>query len=69
MKEIIDFIAKLNEERTVINAKLRFVNEHKFTKEEAYLRDKLNTINTILFELESVTKGQIKGIDSKFIWM
>lgn len=69
MKEIEDFIAKLKEERTDINQKLRFVYEHKFEKEADYLRTKIQIINTILNELESVVSGNTKGIDAKFTWL
>lgn len=68
IKEVSNFIDKLKEERRSINEKLRFVHEHKFTKEADYLRDRVNTLNTILFELESVLDGHTKGIEVKFIW-
>ena len=48
MKEVEDFIIKLKEERSDINQKLRFVHEHKFTKEAEYLQKKIQIINTIL---------------------
>lgn len=69
MKEIEDFITKLKEERTDINQKLRFVYEHKFEKEGDYLRNKIQIINTILNELESVVSGHTKGIEVKFSWL
>lgn len=68
-KEISDFIEKLKEERFDINQKLRFVHEHKFTKEADYLRNKVQIINTILHELESVNTGFTKGINAKFDWL
>jgi hypothetical protein len=67
MKEVLDFIEKLKEERNNINQKLRFVSEHKFEREADFLREKINTINSIVFELEYVANGKQKGIDSKFI--
>lgn len=66
MKEILDFIEKLKEERNTINQKLRFVREHKFEREADSLQEKVNTINTIVFELEYVASGKQKGINSKF---
>ena len=69
MKEVEDFIEKLKEERTDITQKLRFVHEHKFTKEAEYLQNKVQIINTILNELESVVGGHTKGINSKFSWL
>lgn len=68
MKEVLDFIEKLRQERDEFNNKLRFVHEHKFTKEADYLREKVSVINTIMYELEIVAKGKQKGIDSKFGW-
>ncbi len=69
MKEIQDFITKLKEERAEINQKLRFVQEHKFAKEAEYLQSKVNIINTILHELESIAGGRTKGIDAQFDWL
>ena len=51
MKEVLDFIEKLKEERNNINQKLRFVSEQKFEREADFLREKINTINSIVFEL------------------
>jgi len=69
MEEIKDFIEKLRDERNEINNKLRFVHEHKFTKEADYLREKVSIINTIMYELESVADGNTKGINCTFLWM
>lgn len=68
-EEIEDFIAKLKEERTNINQKLSFVHEHKFTKEAEYLQNKVQIINTILNELESVVSGHTKAVNVKFSWI
>lgn len=67
--QFLNFIIKLKEERSNINQKLRFVQEHKFEKEADYLRNKVQIINTILNELESVTSGHTKGIEAKFDWL
>lgn len=69
MKEVEDFIEKLKEERSSIYSKLGFMNEHKFTKEAEYLQNKIQILNTILNELESVVSGHTKGINSKFSWL
>jgi hypothetical protein len=66
MKEVLDFIEKLKEERNNINQKLRFVREHKFEREAEFLQEKVNVINNIIFELNDVATGKQKGIDSKF---
>lgn len=66
MKEILDFIEKLKEERNVLNQKLRFVTEHKFEKEADFLREKVSVISTIVWELEYVANGKQKGINSSF---
>ena len=63
------FIEKLKEKRNNINQKLRFVHEHKFEKEAQFLRDRINVIDTIMYELESVAGGNTKGVDAKFTWM
>jgi len=69
MEEITAFIEILKEERNNVNQKLRFVHKHKFEKEAQFLRDRVNTINTIMYELESVAGGNTKGIDASFTWM
>lgn len=66
MKEIKDFIEKLKEERNSLNQKCAFVHQHKFEKEADFLSTKIDVINKILYELESVVNGKQKGINSKF---
>ena len=68
IKEITAFVDRLKEERNSVNKKLSFVHEHKFLKEADYLRDRINVINTIIFELEAVLDGNRKGANASFIW-
>jgi len=68
MKEIKDFIERLKTERNELNQKLKFVREHKFTKEEQFLSDQVSVINSIMYELELVCDGKQKGNDSKFMF-
>ena len=68
MEEVKDFIQKLKDERYLMSQKLNFVSEHKFNKEADFIRNRIQVINTILDELESVIGGHKKGIDVKFMW-
>lgn len=68
MQEIKAFIENLKEERSIMNQKLNFVNQHKFNKEADFIRNRIQVINTILDGLESVVNGHKKGIDVKFLW-
>lgn len=68
MEEIKIFIEKLKEEKLIISQKLRFLNEHKFTKEADFVRTRIMNINTILDGLEDVVSNRKKAIDVKFNW-
>ncbi len=68
MEEIKGFIDNLKDEIKTFSEKVTFLEIHKFNRESDFLREKISTINTIIHELESVTKGETKGINSVFRW-
>lgn len=69
MEEVKKFIDNLKDERNEVSLKLRFVSEHKFEREADYLRNKVQIINTIMYELESVVEGKTKGNEASFPWL
>lgn len=69
MEEVKNFIDNLKDERNKVSLRLNFVREHKFEREADYLTNKVQIINTILYELESVVEGRIKGDEAAFPWL
>lgn len=61
-KELLHRVQKLStvikEQENNLRIKANYLNEHKFTREEAHVRLILNTIQEIRFEVDSIESSQ-----------
>lgn len=65
-KELKIFIKNLNGAKKVLQKEASYMNKHKFSKEEEYLRTKIDVIKEILYVLEDLIGGTKKGNDILF---
>lgn len=59
--ELTDALKRLREERNELTKKHEFLFAHKFMKECDFISTKVDVVNKILYELESVNEGRTKG--------